>query len=127
MYINEVTEKNGISSALSQKKNENKEVDLNNFLRVKSESSFLMKVRGDSMLNAGISSGDMIIADKSIKPKSGDIVIAELNGKLTIKRYFDNGKKLLLKPENEKYQNIQLTGNDSIYIWGVVTQNIKSV
>jgi len=127
MYINEVTEKNGNSSAISQKKNENKEVDLNNFLRVKSESSFLMKVRGDSMLNAGISSGDLLIADKSIKPKSGDIVIAELNGKLTVKRLFDNGKRILLRPENKNYKSIQVANGDNMFIWGVVTQNIRSV
>jgi DNA polymerase V len=127
MYINEVTEKNGNSSAVKQKKNENEKADLNDFLRIKSDSSFIMKVRGDSMLNAGISSGDMLIADKSIKPKSGDIVIAELNGKLTVKRLFDNGKRILLRPENKKYKSIQVANTDNMFIWGVVTQNIRSV
>ncbi len=86
-----------------------------------------MKVKGNSMQNAGIYSGDMVIADKSIKPKSGDIVIAEINNKLTIKRLLISDKKLILKPENEFYNDIIVSESDIFFIWGVVTQNIKGI
>jgi len=127
MYINEVTQKNKISSVANQEINRNNDVDVNQFLRINTDCSFIMRVRGDSMINAGITSGDMVIADKSIKPVSGNIVIAELNEKLTIKRLFDNGEKTLLLPENEKYESLEISESDSFIIWGVVTQNIKNV
>ena len=89
-------------------------------------STFFMKVAGDSMTGAGIFDGDLIVVDRSLEAKSGDIVVAILDGEFTIKRFRCNGSSIELLPENPKYRKIILNEGMEMTIWGVVTGTYKS-
>ena len=127
MYISDATKKERITCKDKQDLSYKSRIDFVQFLKINSDSSFLMRVLGDSMKNAGINSNDLIIADRKTKPKNNDIVIAEINKKLTIKRLFQSDNSSILKPENDSYEDIFVTKNDSFSIWGVVTQVIHSM
>jgi len=89
-------------------------------------STFFMKVAGDSMTGAGIFDGDLIVVDRSLEVKSGDIVVAVLDGEFTIKRFRRNGSGIELVPENPKYRKITLNEGMEMEIWGIVTGTYKS-
>ena len=98
-------------------------LDLNTHLIKHPSATFFVKVSGDSMLHASIQSGDMLIVDRSIEPLDGKIVIAAIDGELTVKRLYKKNGQLKLLAENPKYKPIEITGQD-IIIWGVVTHVI---
>ena len=98
-----------------------KSIDLNEILIKNKVATFLVRALGDSMVEAGIFSGDILIIDKSITPANKNIVVAILNGEFTVKRFIKNGNKILLQPENKKYRNIEISEEDDFKIWGVVT------
>lgn len=98
-----------------------KSIDLNEILIKNKVASFLVKAMGDSMVNAGIFSGDILIVDKSITPENKNIVVAILNGEFTVKRLIKEKQKVLLQPENIKYKPIEINAEDDFKIWGVVT------
>ncbi|OGJ52024.1 repressor LexA [Candidatus Peregrinibacteria bacterium RIFOXYB2_FULL_32_7] len=82
--------------------------------------TFLLQVKGDSMIDIGIIEGDTVIVDGSIEPKLGDIVIALIDGGNTVKRYMkDKEGRIFLRPENEKYNDIY--PESELQIQGVVT------
>jgi len=87
------------------------------------EATFLLKVSGDSMSNAGILPGDMVLVDKGEVPKSGDIVIAEVDGEWTMKYLRKRGENVLLLPANPKYQPIK--PKRELKIAGVVTAVVR--
>jgi len=89
-------------------------------------STFFMKVAGDSMTGAGIFDSDLVVVDRSLEAKSGDIVVAVLDGEFTIKRFRRNGSGIELVPENPKYRKITLNEGMEMTIWGVVTGTYKS-
>ena len=103
-----------------------KELDLNELLIKQPEATFFVKASGDSMIGAGIHDGDMLIVDRSITASDGRIVIAVLNGELTVKRFKLLGRTAQLHSENSKYPPITLHVGDSVSIWGVVTNVIHS-
>jgi DNA polymerase V len=103
------------------------QVDLNDLLIKHPLTTFFLKVSGSSMINAGIHHNDILIVDRSVEPSSGKIVIAALNGELTVKRLSIEGKKIRLIPENDHYQPIEITDDCSLHIWGVVTNVIHHV
>lgn len=86
-------------------------------------ATFLLRVTGNSMINAGIGNGAILVVDKSIEAKPKDIVIAAVNGDFTVKRLIKQNGKLLLKPENSDYSVIELT--DDSQVFGVVTAAIN--
>jgi DNA polymerase V len=98
-----------------------KNIDLNEILIKNKIASFLVKAMGDSMVNAGIFSGDILIVDKSINPESNNIVVAIINGEFTVKRLIKDKQKIFLQPENPKYKPIEIGVEDDFKIWGVVT------
>jgi len=98
-------------------------ISLDKFLIQNKEATFLLKVSGDSMLEAGILPGDMVIVDKGKSPKTGDIVIAEVDGEWTIKYLRKRGKKISLVPANPKY--IPITPKKELVIGGVVTAVVR--
>ena len=104
---------------------ENK-LDLNELLIKNPNTTFFVRSQGDSMIDAGISEGDILIVDRSVDVRSGAIIIAVLNGELTVKRFKkqSNGKTYLL-PENPKYKAIEITEDIDFSTWGVVTNIIK--
>ncbi len=95
-------------------------VELNDLLRVRSDSTFVVTVRGDSMMGAGINDGDHLIVDADAEPRMKDIVIVAINGEVTVKRLMKGEKGVVLHPENQNYSPISLDGRDDIQVQGVV-------
>jgi len=104
-----------------------KKLDLNEHLIKHPSATFFVKVEGDSMLDAGINSGDMLIIDRSLEAASGKVVVAILNGEFTVKRIKKRRGKLYLMPENSKYQETEITLDIDFEIWGVVIHVIHSL
>lgn len=104
-----------------------KNLDLNEYLIKHPASTFFLKVEGESMIEAGIHSGDILIVDRALEPKNNKIVIAALNGELTVKRIKKEKNKLLLIPENNKYDPIEISEEMDFSIWGIVTYVIHPV
>jgi DNA polymerase V len=102
-------------------------LDLNRYLIHHPAATFFVRASGDSMKNAGIHDGDLLIVDRSITATHGRIVIAAVNSELTVKRLSSISGKLKLLPENENYRPITITDNVDFYIWGVVIHTIRSV
>ena len=95
-------------------------LDLNEYLVKRPSATFFVRVEGDSMINAGIYENDILVVDRSIKPTDGKIVIAVVNGELTVKRLSDKPGHLCLLPENPRYNPIEITEEVEFSIWGVV-------
>jgi len=102
-------------------------VDLNQYLVKHPASTFLVRASGESMINAGIFPKDILIVDRSLKAENGKVVIAVVDGELTVKRYVKNGKNILLKPENDAFDPIAINDESEAYIWGVVTNVIHNL
>ncbi len=102
-------------------------VDINNLVIDNPENTFFMRVSGDSMKNAGISDGNILIVDKSEEPSDGRIVVAEINSRLTVKKVRYNNGKISFHPENPEYDVISVNSDDNVMIWGVVVSIIKTV
>lgn len=101
-------------------------LDLNEYLVQHPASTFMVRAEGDSMIGAGIYSGDILVVDRSIEPSNDKIVIAALEGELTVKRLACKQGRVLLVAENPSYPPIEVTDTDTI-IWGVVTNVIHKV
>jgi DNA polymerase V len=99
-------------------------LDLNEHLIKSPASTFFVKATGDSMQNVGIYPEDILVVDKSEIAKDGKIVIAALDGLLTVKRLKINKSKTYLLSENEAYKPIEIKENQELIIWGVVTSVI---
>jgi DNA polymerase V len=100
-------------------------LDLNRLLVRHREATFFVRVAGDSMIGAGIHSGDILVVDRSLEAMSGKIVIAIVDGELTVKRLYIHEGSILLKPENPDYPDIPVTAG--LEVWGVVTSVIHMV
>ena len=101
-------------------------IDLNEHLISNPFSTFFLRVKGDSMINAGIKDKDLIIVDKSLIAKPGDIVIAMIDGEFTIKRLSIKNDELYLKAENNNYPDFRFKNHIDVQIWGVVIYSIHS-
>lgn len=95
-------------------------VDLNEHLISDKVSTFIVRVVGDSMLGAGINDGDELIVNRALTPRHGDVVIAVLDGELTVKR-LDLHNGLLLRSENPDYPNLRPGEHSDFSVWGVAT------
>ena len=102
-------------------------VDLNEQLIRNKPATFFMRVNGEAMIGAGIFDGDMVIVDRSIKPTSGKIVIAVLNGDMLIRRFEREFNKIRLVPETKKLAPIDIDPYAEFTVWGVVTYVIHEV
>ena len=96
-------------------------IDLNEQLIRNKPATFFFRVNSDAMLGAGIHVGDTLIVDRSIQAKSGDVVVAALNGELLVRRLLLQEHSISLLPENKKYGSIQVTQLGDYSTWGVVT------
>ena len=101
-------------------------LDLNAHLIQHPAATFFVKASGDSMAGAGIRSGDMLIVDRSLDATHGKIVIAAIDGELTVKRLSRLAGSVQLLPENKQYQPIDITDRNELVIWGVVTYVIHA-
>ncbi|MGD2081280.1 MAG: translesion error-prone DNA polymerase V autoproteolytic subunit [Nitrospirota bacterium] len=98
-------------------------LSLDDLLIENPDATFLLKVSGDSMSGAGILPGDMVLVDKGQSPRSGDIVIAEVDGEWTMKYLKRRGQGAVLVPANPKYQPIR--PRRELRIAGVVTAVVR--
>ena len=99
---------------------ENK-LDLNEYLIKHPAATFIVKTSGSSMINADIYSGDLLIVDRSLTPRSNNIVIASIFGDLTVKKIKKKDKSFFLVSANEDYPSIEVKEEMECFIWGVVT------
>ena len=104
-------------------------IDLNRDIIKHKESTFYARVDGDSMKDAGISDGDIVVVDKALEAKDGDYVVAFLDGDFTIKEFRKDksGEFGWLIPHNEEFASIKVTADNDFLIWGVVTFTIKKI
>ena len=99
------------------------EIDLNDWLITNKLATYIVRVEGDSMTSE-IHPGDRLIVDRSLEPRSGDVVVACINGEMTVKRLMEAGGRLLLVADNPAYPPIEVDGDQELLIWGVVTNSI---
>ena len=100
------------------------ELNLQDYLIQHPSATFCVRVTGDSMIKAGISSGDVMIVDRSLETKDGNIVLAVINGEFTVKRIKKKKDQLLLIPENPRFPPIVVNAEMDFKVWGVVTHVI---
>lgn len=101
-------------------------IDLNRELIRNPSSTFYGRVRGDSMTDAGISDGDLLIIDKSLKATDGKIAVCFIDGEFTVKRIKTDADCCWLMPANAKYRPLRVTEENHFLIWGIVIHVIKS-
>jgi len=95
-------------------------LDLNELVILHPDATFLVRVSGDSMKQAGIHDGDIIVVDRAITPVHASIIVARLNDKFTVKRLYLKGESVYLLPANSHYQPIKITSELDFEVWGVV-------
>lgn len=101
-------------------------IDLNKHLIKHPSATFYGRVKGQSLKDAGINDGDLLIIDKSLEPKNGKIAVCYIDGEFTAKRIKKTKTELWLMPENEEYKPIKIEEENNLIIWGMVTHVIKS-
>jgi len=96
-------------------------LDLNDHLVSHPAATFFVRASGVSMSGADIEPGDILIVDRALEPTSGRIVIAALDGELTVKRLRHHSSRVFLEPANPAFKPIEITPETDFEIWGVVT------
>ncbi len=90
-------------------------------------ATFYARVRGNSMIDANIEDGDLLVIDRSIETRDGKIAVCMLDGEFTIKRLKVEKDCMYLMPENSNYKPIKVTAENELIIWGIVTYVVKKV
>jgi len=101
-----------------------KKLDLNKYLIRHTAATFFVRVTGESMIDAGIHPGDILIVDRAIEPADKKVVIAVIDGEFLVKRIRMIEGKILLMPENENYDPLKIENKMNFEVWGVVTNVI---
>lgn len=96
-------------------------LDLNDLVIKHATSTFFVKVIGDSMIDAGIRSNDILIVDRSLTPTNNKVVVVRINDEFTVKRIQFTADKIMLLADNDNYKPIEITKSTDFEIWGVVT------
>lgn len=104
-------------------------IDLNKEIIRHKETTFLARVSGNSLMDAGICDGDIIVIDKSLEVNDGDFVVAYIDGEFTLKEFkLDKANSCAwLIPHNDSYSPIKVTEDNDFLIWGVLTYTIKKL
>jgi len=100
-------------------------LDLNQRYVVNPPATFLVRCEGNSMMNAGILPGAVLVVDRSIKPKSSHVIVAEIDGEFLVKTLYKRGSVIRLLSENPAYPAIELKEGQELVVWGVVTAVIN--
>ena len=100
-------------------------LDLNEYMVQRPDSTFMLRVEGESMKGIGILPNDLLVVDRSLKAIHNKIVIAAIDGELTVKRLFHRGELVKLLPENPAYPEIELESENDLVIWGVVVGSFR--
>ncbi len=104
-----------------------RKLDLNELLITHPAATFFVRVEGNSMINAGIHSGDILVVDRALEPNNNNIVLAILDGEFTVKRIKKLKNDLYLTPENPDFEPIKIDEETNFEVWGVVTYVVHSV
>lgn len=102
-------------------------IDMNKYLIRNPKSTFCVRVSGLSMIDAGIYEGDVLLVDSSIEPISGKIIVAAIDGMLTVKRLGEIAGCPYLLPENPEFEPIKITKESEVKVWGVVTSVLRNL
>ena len=97
------------------------DLNLHDYLVQHPSATFCVKAIGDSMVDAGIKSSDVMVIDRALTPKNNDIILAVVDGEFTVKRIKKNDDELYLMPANENYRPMKITEDMDFQVWGVVT------
>ncbi len=100
-------------------------IDLNDYMIRKPDSTYMVRVEGESMKNAGILPGDILVVDRALKAEHNKIVIAALDGELTVKRLYRRAGITKLMPENPSYPEIEVNSEAELVVWGVVIGSFR--
>ena len=106
---------------------EENKINLNDYLLLNANASFLFRVKGVSMIDVGIYDDDVLIVDRSITPAHNHIVLAIIDEEFTVKRLFKRGQDIRLVAENANFSPIVLVEGQELRIWGVVTYNLHNL
>ena len=118
----------GVSAGFPSPANDFKELRISlDKVVVKNEAAtFYARVVGQSMIDAGIDDGDLIVIDKSLEPKDGKIAVCFIDGEFTVKRLKVRKGVVWLIPENKNYKPLKISDESELIIWGIVTHVLKS-
>lgn len=97
------------------------DIDLTEMLVEDHAATFIVRVSGHSMTGAGIDHGDELLVDRSKTPRDGDVIVAVLDGELTVKRLRLTGAGVVLQAENAEYPDITVAELSELQVWGVAT------
>ena len=100
-------------------------LDFNEYLIKNKAATFVVRVQGDSMIGAGIDSGDLLVVDRSIKPINNSVIVAVVSGEFTVKRLVKEKGLYYLYPENSNYSAVEITEEMDFQVWGVVSHAIR--
>jgi len=119
----------GISAGFPSPADDFKEIriSLDRELVKNRDSTFYARVSGESMVEAGLDDGDLLVIDRSLDPKNGKIAVCLIDGEFTVKRIKREKDKFYLMPENNQYKPIELKKGNELTIWGLVEYVIKKV
>ncbi len=101
------------------------ELDLNDLLIRNPPATFYVRLAGDSMIKAGLFDGDILIVDRAVSARHRHIVVAVVDGELTVKRLWTSGGVIELRPENPAYQPIKIAEGRELSVWGVVIGGVR--
>ena len=99
---------------------------MNTYIIKHPSATFYGKVKGESMKDAGINDGDLLVIDKSVEPSNGKIAVCYIDGEFTIKKIQLEKDCCWLLPANKAYKPIKVTADNDFLIWGIVTHVIKA-
>ena len=102
-----------------------KRLDISEMLIQHPDATFYARVEGNSMQDAGIDDGDILIVDKSLQPKNGDIAVCYLDGEFTVKHISIKKNEVWLMPANKNYKPVKVSEDNDFVIWGIVTFTVK--
>jgi len=102
-------------------------LDLNEHLIVHREATFFVRVKGQSMTGAGICDGDLLVVDRALEAGDGDIVVAVVDGELTVKRLSKRGGRVRLLAEHPGFSPIEFKDGQELTVWGVVTSIVRRI
>ena len=119
----------GISAGFPSPADDFKEIriSLDKELVKNKAATFYARVCGESMVEAGLDDGDLLVIDRSLNPENGKIAVCLVDGEFTVKRIRKEEKKLFLMPQNKKYKPIEVKEFNELIIWGIVEYVIKKV
>ena len=102
-------------------------LDFNEYLIKNKAATFIVKVQGDSMIGAGINSGDLLVVDRSVTPVNKSIIVAVINGEFTVKKLVKEFGHYYLHPENPEFPVTEITEEMDFQVWGVVCHAIHTL